>query len=182
MQEIEQLKVLQTEPGIVQITNDTERGRRRKQKTRPETTCRSGSRRASPTTVSGQNWSAKSCGLVIDDEFIDRGPEWRAFDADQRMKRARSGAPMTLTIHDKGLSTMIDWRNKDSYGRAISPRTGPDSTVSASGSAGYGSAMRPSGTLRSRSRNWTVWPPHWACRGTSARPPPWSTATRSTRT
>ena len=57
----------------------------------------------------------QSCGLVIDDEFIDRGPEWRAFDSEQRNKRARTGAPMTLTIHDKGLSTMIDWRNKDSY-------------------------------------------------------------------
>ena len=64
----------------------------------------------------------QSCGLVIDDEFIDRGPEWRAFDADQRKKRARTGAPMTLTIHDKGLSTMIDWRNKDSYGRSISSK------------------------------------------------------------
>ena len=64
----------------------------------------------------------QSCGLVIDDEFIDRGPEWRAFDADQRKKRARVGAPMTLTIHDKGLSTMIDWRNRDSYGRAISSK------------------------------------------------------------
>jgi transcription initiation factor TFIIB len=29
---------------------------------------------------------------------------------------------MTFTIHDKGLSTMIDWRNRDSYGRAISSK------------------------------------------------------------
>jgi transcription initiation factor TFIIB len=27
---------------------------------------------------------------------------------------------MTYTIHDKGLSTMIDWRNRDSYGKSIS--------------------------------------------------------------
>ena len=38
------------------------------------------------------------------------------------MKRSRVGAPMTFTIHDKGLSTMIDWRNRDSYGRAISSK------------------------------------------------------------
>ncbi len=38
------------------------------------------------------------------------------------LKRARTGAPMTLTIHDKGLSTMIDWRNKDSFGRSISSK------------------------------------------------------------
>jgi transcription initiation factor TFIIB len=28
---------------------------------------------------------------------------------------------MTFTIHDKGLSTMIDWRNKDTYGKNLSP-------------------------------------------------------------
>ena len=51
--------------------------------------------------------------------MIDQGPEWRAFDSEQREKRARTGAPMTYTIHDKGLSTMIGWKNRDSYGKAI---------------------------------------------------------------
>src|SRR5450756_400383 len=63
------------------------------------------------------------CGLVIDQDFMDMGPEWRAFDHDQRMKRSRVGAPMTYTIHDKGLSTMIDWRNRDSYGKSISSKS-----------------------------------------------------------
>ncbi|MBN1786690.1 MAG: transcription initiation factor IIB [Candidatus Methanofastidiosa archaeon] len=62
-----------------------------------------------------------SCGLVLKDKFYDLGPEWRAFDSDQRDKRGRTGAPMTFTIHDKGLSTIIDWRNKDVHGRDISP-------------------------------------------------------------
>ena len=62
------------------------------------------------------------CGLVIDEELIDHGPEWRAFDSEQREKRARAGAPMTYTIHDKGLSTMIDWKNRDSYGKSIPTR------------------------------------------------------------
>ncbi|MEE8168299.1 MAG: transcription initiation factor IIB [Candidatus Hydrothermarchaeales archaeon] len=61
------------------------------------------------------------CGLVIDEKIIDLGPEWRAFDHEQRTKRSRVGAPMTYTIHDKGLSTVIDWRNKDCYGRDIAP-------------------------------------------------------------
>jgi len=61
-----------------------------------------------------------SCGLVIDEDLMDMGPEWRAFDHDQRIKRSRVGAPMTYTIHDKGLSTMIDWRNRDAYGKLIS--------------------------------------------------------------
>lgn len=63
-----------------------------------------------------------SCGLVIDDNIVDMGPEWRAFDHEQRDKRTRVGAPITYTIHDKGLSTMIDWRNKDIYGRDIPAR------------------------------------------------------------
>jgi len=64
----------------------------------------------------------KNCGLVIDENLIDYGPEWRAFDSDQREKRARTGAPMTYTIHDKGLSTMISWQNRDSYGKSIPTR------------------------------------------------------------
>ncbi len=63
-----------------------------------------------------------SCGLVIDDSFIDQGPEWRAFDSDQSQSRARAGSPMTYTIHDKGLSTDISWKNKDSYGKSIPTR------------------------------------------------------------
>lgn len=62
------------------------------------------------------------CGVVIDENLVDSGPEWRAFDHEQRDKRTRVGAPVTYTIHDKGLSTMIDWRNKDIYGRDIPTR------------------------------------------------------------
>ncbi len=56
------------------------------------------------------------CGLVIDENIIDPGPEWRAFDFE---KRARTGAPMTLTIHDRGLSTEISRQNRDASGRLI---------------------------------------------------------------
>lgn len=62
-----------------------------------------------------------SCGYVIEDKIEDTGPEWRAFDAEQMEKRIRVGAPFTFTIHDKGLSTMIDWRNRDTYGKNLSP-------------------------------------------------------------
>jgi transcription initiation factor TFIIB len=61
------------------------------------------------------------CGFVIEEKMEDTGPEWRAFDGEQRAKRTRVGAPLTYTIHDKGLSTMIDWRNRDTYGKKISP-------------------------------------------------------------
>ena len=62
-----------------------------------------------------------SCGYVIATKLADRGPEWRAFDHEQRAKRTRVGAPLTFTIHDKGLSTMIDWHDRDVYGRRLSP-------------------------------------------------------------
>jgi len=64
----------------------------------------------------------EQCGLIKSERYIDRGPEWRAFDADQKKKRTRTGAPMTYMIHDKGLSTMIDWKNRDIYGKEISAR------------------------------------------------------------
>jgi transcription initiation factor TFIIB len=55
-----------------------------------------------------------SCGCVIDDKIVTSSPEWRAFDEEQRTKRIRVGAPLTYTIHDKGLSTIIDWRDSRS--------------------------------------------------------------------
>jgi len=64
----------------------------------------------------------EKCGLVIDTEMIDQGPEWRAFDSEQREKKARTGSPMTYTIHDKGLSTTIGWQNRDAYGKSIPTR------------------------------------------------------------
>lgn len=60
-----------------------------------------------------------NCGYVIEEKVEDMGPEWRAFDDEQRAKRTRVGAPLTFTIHDKGLSTLIDWRNKDTYGKNL---------------------------------------------------------------
>ncbi len=61
------------------------------------------------------------CGCVLSMRIADRGPEWRAFTAEQREKRTRTGSPTTYTIHDKGLSTMIDWHDRDVYGRTLKP-------------------------------------------------------------
>jgi len=62
------------------------------------------------------------CGLVVSEDEIDRGPEWRAFDAQEKDEKSRVGAPTTQTMHDKGLSTNIDWRDKDAYGKSLSSR------------------------------------------------------------
>jgi transcription initiation factor TFIIB len=57
-------------------------------------------------TVRGEKICA-SCGLVLQEEIIDVGQEWRAFDSEQMARRARGGAPLTFTKHDKGLTTEI---------------------------------------------------------------------------
>ncbi|WP_435344986.1 transcription initiation factor IIB [Haloarchaeobius sp. HRN-SO-5] len=62
------------------------------------------------------------CGLVVEEDQVDRGPEWRAFDAQEKNEKSRVGAPTTNTMHDKGLSTNIDWRNKDAYGNSLGSR------------------------------------------------------------
>jgi transcription initiation factor TFIIB len=61
-------------------------------------------------------------GEVIEDKVIDQGPEWRAFTAEEKEKRSRVGGPLNQTIHDRGLSTMIDWRDKDAMGRSLEPK------------------------------------------------------------
>lgn len=60
------------------------------------------------------------CGLVFDESQIDHGPEWRAFNSQERQSKSRVGSPTTVTMHDKGLTTQIDWKDKDAYGRQIS--------------------------------------------------------------
>jgi len=62
------------------------------------------------------------CGLVTTQRVIDNGPEWRAFSTEEASRKVRVGAPTTLTLHDKGLSTMIDWKNKDAFGKILSPK------------------------------------------------------------
>lgn len=60
------------------------------------------------------------CGLVLEEGQIDRGPEWRAFDQNERDSKSRVGSPTTKTMHDNGMTTAIDWKNQDASGRALS--------------------------------------------------------------
>ena len=71
-------------------------------------------------SADGSEVSCEECGLILEEETIDRGPEWRAFNAAERDSKSRVGAPTTQTMHDKGLTTTIDWKNKDAYGRSLS--------------------------------------------------------------
>lgn len=62
------------------------------------------------------------CGLVVSEEAVDPGPEWRAFDAAEREEKSRVGSPTTLLKHDRGLSTTIGWRNQDAHGQSLNAR------------------------------------------------------------
>ena len=62
----------------------------------------------------------RGCGLVITEAPITAGPEWRAFNQAERDKRARVGMPPSLSIYDKGLSTMIGSIYKNGKRRRIS--------------------------------------------------------------
>ena len=64
----------------------------------------------------------EQCGLVVAENDIDRGPEWRAFNPGEKDEKSRVGAPTTNMMHDKGLSTNIDWRDKDGYGNSLSAK------------------------------------------------------------
>ncbi len=61
------------------------------------------------------------CGFIIDDTMFDFGPEWRAFDEDQKSKRARTGGPVKFAKMNKGLTTEIDRYDRDIRGGAIQP-------------------------------------------------------------
>ncbi|QOS13423.1 transcription initiation factor IIB [Haloferax sp. Atlit-6N] len=58
------------------------------------------------------------CGLVLSEYQIDHGPEWRLFSADDEGKK-RTGAPLTPTRHDRGLSSEIGYK-RDASGRTLS--------------------------------------------------------------
>jgi len=56
-----------------------------------------------------------SCGLVIDENRIDESAEYRAFNAEEKEKKARAGQPLTYTKHDMGISTEIGQGSGELY-------------------------------------------------------------------
>ena len=44
-----------------------------------------------------------SCGLVIQDVMMDKGPEWRAFTQEEKEARSRVGIPTSYSVHDLSL-------------------------------------------------------------------------------
>ena len=60
------------------------------------------------------------CGIVITDKIVDASAEWRSFSNEGGTDPTRTGAPTSLTMHDRGLSTIIGTVNKDASGKPLS--------------------------------------------------------------
>jgi transcription initiation factor TFIIB len=57
------------------------------------------------------------CGLILNDEALDHGPQYCKAD-ENASERRRTGAPNTVARHDHGIGSEIGWK-KDSEGRTI---------------------------------------------------------------
>jgi len=69
--------------------------------------------------VTGERFCGK-CGKVLSETLQDSGPEWRSFSKDGGTDPTRTGAPTSLAVHDRGLSTIINPINRDSSGKPLS--------------------------------------------------------------
>lgn len=63
-------------------------------------------------------YTCGGCGLVLADDEIDHGPEWRHFPNEGRDSQSRVGPARTHAMHDYGLSTVIGY--KDARGNHLS--------------------------------------------------------------
>ena len=63
-----------------------------------------------------------TCGLVLDENIIDMGPEWRAFTPQEKSNRQRTGLGLSYTLYDKGLSTVFKG-DRDANGNRLKHET-----------------------------------------------------------
>ena len=86
----------------------------------PNSSCsRCGKKSLLTDNVTGEQFCSK-CGFVISEKVDESGPERRSFSIQGGVDTTRTGAPTSLTIHDRGLSTVINPANKDANGRPLS--------------------------------------------------------------
>jgi transcription initiation factor TFIIB len=64
------------------------------------------------------------CGLVFAERNLDfANPERRAFTTEESDKRARTGAPTSLSRHDRGLPTLMGKPTWDAVGQKLDANT-----------------------------------------------------------
>ena len=62
------------------------------------------------------------CGYVLGEVFMDRTPEWRAFNTQEQNSRSRVGLPTSLAVSDKGLHTSFGNIYRDTKGKVSTER------------------------------------------------------------
>lgn len=68
--------------------------------------------------ATGDEHACESCGLIVHEDNIDHGPEWRGVSDTDEQKR-RVGAPLTDLQHDNGLATSMGSPKRDGYGNTL---------------------------------------------------------------
>jgi transcription initiation factor TFIIB len=61
--------------------------------------------------------ACETCGLVVEENLIDHGPDWRSF-ADSGRPNQERAAPLSNLQHDYGFGTVM-WGSTDAHGRAV---------------------------------------------------------------
>ena len=59
------------------------------------------------------------CGLILVQNMVDQSQESKSYTQEEFMTQTRTGPPLSLTMNDKGLSTIIG-KNVDSTGKSLS--------------------------------------------------------------
>jgi len=81
----------------------------------PNSNCsRCGKKSLLTDEVTGEQFCGK-CGFVISGKVDDSGPEQRSFSTQGGVDTTRTGSPISLTRHDKGLATVINPANRDFF-------------------------------------------------------------------
>jgi len=60
------------------------------------------------------------CGFVIQERIVDTGPDWRPFEGETKK---RAGPPISESLHDRGISSMVGWDDSDARGKKLSPES-----------------------------------------------------------
>ena len=86
----------------------------------PNSNCsRCGKKSLLTDEVTGEQFCGK-CGYVISGKVDESGPEQRSFSIQGGVDTTRTGSPISLTRHDKGLATVINPANRDATGKPLS--------------------------------------------------------------
>jgi len=86
----------------------------------PNSNCsRCGKKSLLTDEVTGEQFCGK-CGYVISGKVDESGPERGSYSTQGGVDTTRTGSPISLTRHDKGLATVINPANRDATGKPLS--------------------------------------------------------------